>query len=72
MSANSSQKRGCACREWLRVRILKLVRFQFEDRSEVNTHFPARGGPDLFRETTDHRLGFGQRYIVLKGAAEQM
>jgi hypothetical protein len=49
----------------------ELVRFQFEDRSEVNTRFPARGGPDLFREVTDYQLGLGQRYIVLKGAVAE-
>src|SRR5438876_8246944 len=46
---------------------LELACLQFEDHSTCDTQFLARCRPGLFRETTDHRLGLGQRHILLEG-----
>ena len=45
---------------------LELACLQFKDHGAWDTQLPARCGLALFRETPDHRLGLGQRYIVFK------
>jgi len=60
-----------ACGVWLRVRILKLPCLQFEDHSTCDTQFLARCRPGFSARRTDHRLGLGQRHILLEGVPRQ-
>ena len=46
---------------------LELARPQFENHRTCDSRLLARTRPDALRETTDHRFGLGQRYVLLKG-----
>ena len=46
---------------------LKLACLQFENHSTCDTQFLARCRPGFCRETPDHRLRLGQRYVLLEG-----
>jgi hypothetical protein len=45
---------------------LELAGLELENHGPCNPTFLARSGPDLFREAPDHRLGFGNRYVMLE------
>ena len=40
---------------------------QFKDHGTRDSRLLARTRPDALRETTNHWLGLGQRYVLLKG-----
>jgi len=70
MVVSSSREEGVRAGVWLRVDLNSLV-FSFEDHSTCGYAVPCAMPSRSFRETTDHRLGLGQRHILLEGPRQR-